>query len=232
MSLPKIDAPLFDLTIPSTKKEVKFRPFTVKEEKVLLIAKESKDIKQVIDSIKQIINNCLIGDVDVEKLALFDLEYLLLQIRAKSVDDIVDFTIRDPETNEEIELTLDIDKMKIEDTDQSKEIKVDDKVTLFMRYPSFSELEKIVEAQTNQLLLFDVLIDCIDYVVSEDQIYYLRDFEQTEIIEFAESLSPKTIESIKKFFENIPKLRYDIPYRNSKGEDKIFVIEGTDSFFI
>ena len=135
MALPKIDLPLFELVLPSTGKKVKYRPFTVKEEKILLIAQESKDIKQVMLAIKQILGNCL-QEINVESLATFDLEYVLLNIRAKSVNDEITFSVKDPDTEEKIELTININEIEIKKfADHDKIIKVSDDFVFLMRYP-------------------------------------------------------------------------------------------------
>lgn len=232
MGLPKIDLPLFDIEIPSTGKKVKYRPFTVKEEKILLIAQESKDLDQIILAIKQIINNC-VGSIDVDKLAMFDLEYLLINIRGKSVNNEIQFTITDPETKERVDLTVDINDIKITKHDNHTNlIKISDDLHLKMRYPTINELSTIIKSKNDFEDLFKIMIDCIENVVEGDSLLNLKDFTDEEVSEFVNSFTSNHIDQIKNFFETIPTLRYEAKYKNSNGDDKMFVIEGMETFFI
>jgi len=234
MGLPKIQQPLFELTIPSTDKKVKFRPFTVKEEKILLIAQESKDIEQVILAIKQIVGNC-VQDIDVDQLAMFDLEYMLINIRAKSVSNEIEFAIKDPETEEKIEMALNIEDIQIKrDPNHNKLIKINDDVTIEMTYPRIDQLKNLAEASddTRDTVLFDMMMGCIKSVVSGDQVYNLSDFGEQDVDEFVGSLSSSNIASIKAFFDTMPMLRYEKKYHVSDGTEKTFVAEGTETFFI
>ena len=232
MGLPKIDLPLFDIEIPSTGKKVKYRPFTVKEEKILLIAQESKDLDQIILAIKQIINNC-VGSIDVDKLAMFDLEYLLINIRGKSVNNEIQFTITDPETKERVDLTVDINDIKITKHDNHTNlIKISDDLHLKMRYPTINELSTIIKSKNDFEDLFKIMIDCIENVVEGDSLLNLKDFTDEEVSEFVNSFTSNHIDQIKNFFETIPTLKYEAKYKNSNGDDKMFVIEGMETFFI
>lgn len=232
MPLPKIDQPLFTMTIPSTGDKVKYRPFTVKEEKILLIAQESKDIEQVIIAIKQILGNCLI-DVDVDKLASFDLEYILINLRAKSVNNMLKFSIKDPDTEEDIEIEIDIADIKIVNKEEhSKIIKVTDSIALQMKYPTIDYLREMTVTESESTSIIDVATYFIDSVVEGDQVYKLEDFSKPEVTEFIDSLGSEVIAEIKNFFDTIPAMRYEYEYMNSKGEKKTFVAEGTETFFI
>jgi len=233
MALPKIDLPIYELELPSNGKKVKYRPFTVKEEKILLVAKESEDNNHVITSIKQIVNNCLI-DCNVDDLALFDLEYILITIRSKSVDSIVSFEITDPETEEKIPLELDLSNVKVEkDKDHTNQIKISDEYIMFLKYPSIDDFFNLLtDKNTSTEKNYNIMITCIDKIVSEDDVFNLKDFSKKEIDEVVEGLSSDVTIKMKKFFDTIPKVRHEIQYKNSKGEDKIFVIQGTQSFFI
>ena len=232
MGLPKIDLPLFDIEIPSTGKKVKYRPFTVKEEKILLIAQESKDIDQIILAIKQIIVNCVIT-VDVDKLAMFDLEYLLINIRAKSVNNEIQFSITDPDTKERVDLTIDIADVKIiHKDDHNNLIKVNDDIYLKMRYPTINELANIAKSKNSFENLFKIMIDCIENVIEGDSVLVLKDFTDEEISDFVNNFSNDQIDQIKNFFETMPVLKYEAKYKNSNGDDKTFIIEGMETFFI
>jgi hypothetical protein len=235
MGLPKIDLPLFDIEIPSTGKRVKYRPFTVKEEKILLIAQESKDIDQIILAIKQIINNCVIS-VDVNKLAMFDLEYMLINIRAQSVNNEIQFSINDPDTKERIDLTVDISEIRVIHKEDHKQlIKVNDDVHIKMRYPTINELSGIIKSIKSKDKfedLFNIMISCIENVIEGDSVLVLKDFSDEEVAEFVNSFTTNQIDQIKNFFETMPALRYEAKYKNSNGDDKTFIIEGMETFFI
>jgi hypothetical protein len=233
MALPKIDMPMFELELPSNGKKVKYRPFTVKEEKILLVAQESKDPKQVITAIKQIVHNCLI-DYSISDLSLFDLEYLLLSIRSKSVDNKIEFEIEDPETQEKIELMLDLSEVKIaKDPKHTNQIKISDVYTLFLKYPTIDDFADMIANETlSSEKSFKILLSCIDKLVSEEDVYNFKDFTQKQVDEFVDSLHSDVTKKMKEFFDTIPKIRHEIQYTNSAGKNKTFVVEGTQTFFI
>jgi len=233
MPLPKIDLPVYQCELPSTGKKVKFRPFSVKEEKILLMAQESKDTEQMMLSIKQIVNNCLINNT-IEDLPIFDVEYLLIQLRSKSVDNIVVFQIEDPETQETIKLEIDLSNVKIQrDENHTNKITISDEYSLFLKYPTIDQFEGLVgkEKQTSDDS-YGVMIACIDKLASAEEVFTFKDFTRLEVDNFIDSLHSDTIKKIKQFFDTMPKVRHEVPYKNSKGEDKKFVVEGTQTFFI
>lgn len=233
MGLPKIELPLFELTVPSNGKKVTYRPFTVKEEKILLLAQETKELDQIILAIKQIISNC-VNNIDVNELPMFDLEYIIINIRARSVSNELNFIIIDDETNEKVELNLDLNNITLTtDEKHNKKISINDDYTLIMKYPSIDNLKDILNAE-NADPIFDMMIGCIDMMISNDgdKIYKFSDFNKKEIIEFIESLNTKTIEDIKMFFKTMPILRIELPYTNKNGNKRTFVLEGLNSFFI
>lgn len=228
MALPKLDLPHFPITIPSTGVKTQIRPFTVKEEKILLIAKESNDRDQMIDAIIQIVNNCLV-DVDSSSLSTFDLDYVLIQLRGKSVNNVIEFTIVDPDTEEQVDMEVDVDSIEIKNTDgHSKHVKLSDNFTLIMRYPTIKEVGRMGDDQG----AFAVMISCIDSIVSGDEVYKFEDYSNEDIQEFVDDLTNEHVMAIKKFFETMPKLRLEKKYKTSAGDEKTFVVEGTESFFI
>lgn len=233
MPLPKIDMPLYELILPSTGKKVQYRPFTVKEEKILLTAQQSKESDQIITAIKQIVNNCIVN-YDVDKLALFDLEFLMINIRSKSVDNNVEFEIEDPDTSEKIKLTLNLENVKVHrDENHTNKIQVDDKYILFLKYPTIDDFAEIVgKTDLTPEKTYEVLMSCIDKLASEDEVYNFKDFTKKQVDEFIESLHADVTKKIKLFFDTMPKVRHEMPYKNSKGEEKVFTIQGTQSFFI
>ena len=233
MKLPKIDLPLFETKLPSTDETVKYRPFTVKEEKILLIAQESKDPNQMVLAMRQIATNCCPG-LDVDSIAMFDLEYIMLQVRAKSVNNKIEFIISDPETGGPIDIELEVDDIHLVIPEgHTKEIPVNDDMYLMMRYPRLDEVSlflKVVEHPTESL--FDVIASCIDSVVSGDEVQSLKDFSKEEISDFIESFPGATVDALQQFFDTMPKLRFQTDYINSAGESKEIVLEGTDTFFL
>lgn len=232
MPLPKIDMPLFDLVLPSNGDKIKYRPFTVKEEKILLMAQESQDPKEILQGIKQVVNNCIF-DYDFDNLALFDIEYLLVNIRARSVEDNVEFEITDPETEEKVNVSLNLRDVKVEkDEEHSNRIQINDTYTLFLKYPKVDDFFELMTEESTQEQQFNVMLSCMDKLVSEDEVYNFKDFTKEEVDDFVEGLHSDTVRDLKKFFDTIPKIRHEIPYVNSNGQDKTFVIQGTQTFFI
>jgi hypothetical protein len=234
MPLPKIQQPLFELTIPSTEKKVKYRPFTVKEEKILLIAQESKDLEQIIISIKQIINNCIEG-IDVSELAMFDLEYILINLRARSVGNEIEFKIKDPETDEDVDLVLDIDDIQVKkDPDHNKLIPISDDLIMSMKYPKIDQIIALKDSneENESEMLFDLMMGCIESIVEGEQVYQLKDFTEKEVSEFLDSLTSAHVQKVKEFFDTMPVLRYEKKYKRKDGTEKTFVAEGTETFFI
>jgi hypothetical protein len=233
MPLPKIELPLYELTLPSNGKKVQYRPFTVKEEKILLTAQQSQDSEQIVMAIKQIVNNCL-QEYDIDKLALFDLEYLLINIRSRSVDNNVEFEIEDPDTKEKIKLKLDLQNVKVhKDENHTNQIPVDDTYTLFLKYPTIDDFASILDKKDMSAeKSYEILISCIDKLASEDQVYSFKDFTKKQVDEFVESLHSDVTRKIKLFFDTMPKVRHEMPYKNSSGAEKVFTIQGTQSFFM
>lgn len=233
MALPKIDLPIYELELPSNNKKIKYRPFTVKEEKILLIAQEGKDLKHMIEAVKQVVNNCLIND-DVSTFAMFDLEYILLLLRSKSVNNSVTFSINDPDTKEAIELSLDLLDVKVTtEEEHSNRIKINDAYTMFLRYPTIEEFIDFISGDKDDALVtYNIMISCLEQVVSEDDVYKFKDFSSEEIDNFMDDLQGDVLSEIKKFFDTMPKLRHEMKYINSNGDEKTFVIEGMQSFFI
>ena len=233
MPLPKIDLPLYEITLPSNGKKIKYRPFTVKEEKILLTAQQSKDPEQVVTAIKQIVNNCVV-DYDIDKLALFDLEYLLINIRSKSVDNNVEIEIEDPDTKEKVKLVLNLENVKVHrDERHTNKIQVDEKYTLFLKYPNIDDFAEIINKNdVSAEKTYELLMSCIDKLASEDEVYNFKDFTKKQVDEFIDSLHTDVTKKIKLFFDTMPKVRHEMKYTNSNGDEKTFTIQGTQSFFM
>lgn len=233
MPLPKIDIPIFEMELPSTKKKLKYRPFTVKEEKILLVAQESDDSEQEILAARQVVSNCII-DEDVSSFAMFDLDYVLLVLRSRSVDNTITFQIKDPDTEESIQLVIDAENVKFMETEtHTNKIELDRTYSLFLKYPTIEEFTSIIKMDDDDPLVnYFVMISCLDYIASEDEVHYFKDYENSDIDAFMDNLDGGVIKKIEHFFSTMPKLRHEMKYKNKEGKDKTFVIEGMRSFFI
>jgi hypothetical protein len=245
MSLPKISAPIFELILPSTEKAVKYRPFLVKEQKLLLIAMESGDQKSMMNAIKQIINNCAVDQVDVDKLPIFDLEYFFVRLRAKSIGEDIDLNLRHPSgVNAKDEICEHITKQKLNllDVEVQKSIAHEDKILLDeetkigvkFKYPT-SEFALSIEnpEEMNQLdLASDAIINSIDYIYDADNVYKREDYTKEELIEFIDNLSQKQYEKLSSFFETMPKLKHEIKWKCAGcGQEDHVTLEGLANFF-
>ena len=233
MALPKIDLPIFELKLPSTGENIKYRPFTVKEEKIFLIAQESKEAEQEVLAVKQVVNNCLI-DHNVDNMPMFDLEYVMLVLRSKSVNNVIEFQVTDPETEEKIELSLDIEQVIVEMPEKGTEqVKINEDYSLFLKYPSINEYAKIATMDAEDPLVnYTMMVSCLDKVASEDEVFEFSTHTDNEIRDFVDGLSTDVIKGIQSFFEKMPKLRHEMKYTNKEGNDQTFVVEGMRSFFI
>lgn len=233
MALPKIDLPIFELELPSTGEKIKYRPFTVKEEKILLVAQESKDPSQEILAVKQVVNNCLI-EKDISELAMFDLEYVILVLRSRSIDNTIEFTIKDPVTEENVSLSIDLENIVITKSENhTNQIKITDEYILYLKYPTIDEYIKILEIdQTDPLVNYLLMVACLEKLASEDEVHHFKNYSTNEIDAFVETFSGDVVKKIQNFFETMPKLRHEMKYTNKNGEEKTFVIEGMRSFFI
>lgn len=232
MALPKIDLPISEMELPSTGKKIKYRPFTVKEEKVLLVAQESGDPEQELLAARQIVNNCLI-DCDISTLAMFDLEYVLLTLRSRSVDNNISFSIKDPDTDESVQLNLDITEVKVKkDPDHTKEVRINDDYILYLKYPTIDEFAQIIKMDPKDPLVnYYIMVACLDKIASEDEIHLFSEYSQEETDEFMEGMPGEVIKGVQRFFETMPKLRHEMKYKNKEGKEQTFVVEGMRSFF-
>ena len=233
MALPKIDLPIFEMNLPSSGKPIKYRPFTVKEEKILLVAQESKEATQEIMAVKQIVNNCL-PEIDVETLPMFDLEYVMLVLRSRSVDNTVDFSIEDPDTKENVKLTLNIEDVAVNTSENhTKEIQLNETYMLYLKYPTINEFIRIMQLDpTDPLVNYFMMISCLDKIASEDEVHFFKDYSDEETDAFVENFSSQVVKGIQQFFETMPKLRHEMKYTNKNNDEKTFVVEGMRSFFI
>jgi len=233
MPLPKIDQPLFDMTIPSTGKKITFRPFLVKEEKILLIAQQSGNDSEIIRAIKQILNNCIQDDIDLDSFAIFDLEYAFLKLRARSVNNIVKLAYRDTEDEEVYNFELDLDTIEIEMPEKiNSKIDITDTIGMTMKYPSASITDKMTNFDNEVDLMTFFIVNCIDTIYDEDSVYVADDFSEEEISEFLDGLDVKSFEKIREFFESVPRLYHKIEYTNSIGSERSIELTSLKDFFM
>ena len=241
MGLPKITVPEYTLTVPSTKKEIKYRPFLVKEEKILLIAMESEDETQILAATKNVINNCIYGDINVEDIPIFDMEYIFLNLRSKSKGEQLDLKYVCPNCNTELPMPINIDDIKVQFEDKhTPKIELNDKMGVVMKYPNMM-LQSKIEKEDNKInQLFSSILACIDYIYDENTTYSSKDHTKKEMEEFIESLPDEQFQKISKFFETSPKLKHTIKLHctHKKGKNgkvcnykKEEVLEGLASFF-
>ena len=239
MPLPKITTPIYELEIPSLKKKIRYRPFLVKEEKILIIALESEDSKAIANAVKNVISNCILSKgIKVDDLSTFDIEYLFLNIRGKSVGESVDvlITCPDDETTQ-VPMSINLDEISVEDNPKhSRDIKLDDTLTLRMKYPSMTEFIKNNFDSGDGVSVddtFDLIISCIDQIYSEEESWVAKDSTKKELLEFVEQLSSKQFKEVEKFFETMPKLSHTIKIKNPKTDvESEVVLEGLSAFFV
>jgi hypothetical protein len=239
MALPKQNAPTYTIEIPSSKQPFKFRPFLVKEQKALLLAQQSEDVVVMADTLKSVIASCAQSKIDVDKLAVFDLEYLFSQIRAKSVGEVVElffFCDTCDDDKAKVKISIDITKIKVENTEgHTNKIELFDDVGIVMKYPSIDvvkNIQKLTKPENDIDLVLDIVTECIDYIYDTNEVYYAKDQSKTELSDFINNLTGEQFEKIEKFFDTMPKLEHKVKYSCPvcrKEHNK--VLEGLNSFF-
>ena len=238
MPLPKISTPTYELELPSTGKTIKFRPFLVKEEKLLVLALESDDSKEITNAIKAVLKDCIqTRGVKVESLPTFDIEYLFLNIRGKSVGEDIEVSVLCPDDGETYtEVQISIDDIKVtKDKNHSNQIKIDDNLMMEMKYPSLDQFVKsnFEFSNDNQVdQSFELIASCIDKVYSADEAWTTDDFTKKEVTEFLEQMNSAQFKEIESFFSTMPKLSHEVQVVNPKTKKKSKVtLEGLASFF-
>lgn len=233
MGLPIIEAPTFMLDIPSTKQAIKYRPFTVKEEKILLIGMQSDNAVEIENTIKQVLNNCIIDMIELNDLATYDIEYIFLQLRAKSVDNVIKIAISDEEDGNVYDVEVNVDDIKVQfNDDHVNIIELNDQVTLIMKDPTYDILRMMESQDNEQDALAQAVIACIDKVmVGDDEVLIMSEYTQKEQIEFIDSFSSKNMQQLERFFDTMPKLSHKIEYTTEDGNKKEREVSGLQSFF-
>ena len=240
MPLPKIATPSYELELPSTGKTIQYRPFLVKEETLLVIALESQDTKQITNAIKAVIRSCVLTkSVKVENLPTFDIEFLFLNIRGKSVGEDIDVKIICPDDEEtEVTINVNLDDIKVQKSEgHSKQIKLDKDLMMELKYPSLNEFVKsnFDPNDTDRSAMdqsFDLISTCIDKIYNEDEVWAASDCTKKEIKDFLESMNSSQFKQIETFFDTMPKLSHSMKVTNPKTKvESDVVLEGLASFF-
>ena len=247
MGLPIIAVPEYSLKLPSTDEEIKYRPFLVKEEKLLLIAMESEDEKQIIEATKNVIKNCIINKIDIDVLPIFDIEYIFLWLRARSKGEVIELNYKCPQCEKTVPISFNIEDIKIHRKDEhTNKIQLTNDLGVCMRYPDMklqSKLDSIDKDKQIELVLRSMMI-CIDYIYDNENIYSRKDHTEKELEEFLESLSDAQFQKVSSFFETMPKLKHEVKLEcknkikeEGKKKEKVcnytedIVLEGLQSFF-
>jgi len=238
MPLPKISTPTYELELPSTEETIQYRPFLVKEEKLLVIALESEDTKQITTAIKTVIKNCILTkNIKVESLPTFDIEYLFLNIRGKSVGEELDVNIICPDDGEtQVPVKINLDDIRVQkNKDHTNRIKLDGSIMMEMKYPSLDQFIKNNFDFSDKNAMdqsFDLIASCIDKIFTEEEVWTAGDVTKKEMSDFLESMNSSQFKDIEKFFETMPKLSHTIKVTNPVTDiESEVVLEGLASFF-
>ena len=237
MALPKLNVPVYEAILPSTEKVIKYRPFLVKEEKLLLTAQESGE-EAVLPAVKQIIKNCVQGELDVDNMPLFDIEYLFLRLRAKSVGEEITLGLKPwgcPQNSGELcnlstEVAINLEDVKvIKDEKHTSKIMLDDKIGIMMKYPNISQVG--IKGSDSEMGM-NIIKSCIKMIFTEKETYESDSFEDKELDEFIDSLNTKQMEKIRDFFNSMPTLKHTVKYKcKTCNEEKETTVQGLNSFF-
>ena len=238
MPLPKISTPTYELELPSTEQTIQYRPFLVREEKLLVLALESEDTKQITTAIKTVIKNCVLTkNIKIENLPTFDIEYLFLNIRGKSVGEDLEVNIICPDDEETlVPVKINIDDISVKKNEyHNKQIKVDDLIMMEMKYPSLEQFIKNnfdFSSGSTVEQSFDLIASCIDQIYTAEESWVTSDLPKKEIVEFLDQMNSSQFKEIEKFFETMPKLSHEIVVKNPKTNiESTVVLEGLSSFF-
>lgn len=239
MQLPVIATPKFELTLPSNGKKYKYRPFLVKEEKILLIALEGEDPNEIINAIKDIIDACIIG-IKVSEMSVFDLEYVFLRLREKSISDVVNVIMRHPnnintkneecENNKEFVVKLSDVNIKF-NKNNNKKIQLTDDIGIVMKYPGIDLIDEVMNFNMDNA--FSIIQKCIDFIYDKENTYPINEYKEEDVQTFIESLTHNQMEKIEEFFATLPKMEYEIKWVCEKcGCEEKIILSGLNDFFM
>jgi hypothetical protein len=242
--LPKLDVPIYTVNLISTGKTIRFRPFLVKEQKLFLMAAESTDGNEMVGVIRQVLRNCVLDEMDIDSLPTFDLEYLFMNLRARSVEEIVDLrykcnnTTKDEAGEEKkcsgvVEFKLNL--LEVEPTknpNHKNKIQLTENLGIAFKYPTFEMIQKYEKMNENEVML-KILVDCIDYVYDKESVYYAKDSSREEMEEFIDNLQQKDLEKFKDFFDTMPEIKKDVHFKCPKcAYEEDIAIKGMQNFFV
>jgi hypothetical protein len=238
MPLPKVSTPTYELELPSTGQTIEYRPFLVREEKLLVLSLESEDMKEITKAIKTVIKSCIkTKNVKVESLPTFDIEFLFLNIRGKSVGEQVEVKITAPDDGETpVDVTINIDDIKVKKNDKhTNKIKIDDDLIMEMKYPSLDQFIKSnfdFSEGNNIDQSFDMIADCVDKIYNQEEVWSTADVTKKEVVDFLEQLNTMQFKEIEQFFDTMPRLSHEVKIKNPKTKvESTVVLEGLASFF-
>ena len=250
MALPKTDVPIYDLKLPLTKKDIKFRPFLVKEEKLLLMAVESKEDLAIINTIKQVVNNCVITEFNIDEFPMVDIEFIFLNLRARSVGEVVELKfkcnnnveVEDGKKKKKVELkkcnnvmTYSINLLEIIPTipeNHTNKIVLSSKLGMILKYPTLDVFNGIDKRTDSVESIIEILVKCIDYIYDENEIYYAKDTPEAELVDFIENLTQTQFKKVQEFFFSIPKIKTTLNFKCSKcNYEESLEVEGIQNFF-
>lgn len=240
MALPKIDSPIFELTLPLSKKLVRFRPFLVKEQRNLMMAMEANERETIEKNIKQVLHNCtLTENIDIDNLPIIDIEYYFIQLRARSVGEVVENKYRcenkveDKSCGNLMEVSINLLDIKITESQESNsEVKLTDKIMIKLSYPKFSALDSVKDSKSSTDIAFEMIVNSIEHIFDGEQFYYANETTKEELTEFIESLNQEQFSRIEDFFDNLPVLNKRIEMDCKKcGFHHTIEVEGLENFF-
>jgi len=237
MALPKINTPTYELVVPSTDEKIKYRPFLVKEEKVLMMALESKENTQIINAVKEIVRTCTFEAIDLSSRPMFDMEYIFLQIRSKSVGEVSSIKLLAPDDGKTYcNVDIDLSKVEVEVGEgHTPVVDLGDKMGLVMNYPTIDSFDSEAMSEINASNMLDVIASCISQITEKDgeKVYETKDQTKKEVIDFIEQMNTKQFQEIQKFFDTMPKLKHEVKFTNpkTKVENKV-ILSGLNDFFV
>ena len=242
--LPKLDVPIYSVNLISTGKPIRFRPFLVKEQKLFLMAAESADGNEMISTIRQVLKNCVLDEIDIDSLPTFDLEFLFMNLRARSVEEVVELNykcnnrVKDDEGQEKTcsgIVNLKVNILEIEPTKNPKhenKVQINGDLGIVFKYPTFEMFQKYEKMSENEVMV-NILVDCIDYIFDKEQVYYAKDTPKKELEDFVDNLQQKDLEKFKEFFDTMPEIKKDFHFKCPKcAYEEEITIKGMQSFFV
>jgi hypothetical protein len=242
--LPKLDVPIYSVNLISTGKPIRFRPFLVKEQKLFLMTAESADGNEMISTIRQVLKNCVLDEIDIDSLPTFDLEFLFMHLRARSVEEVVELNykcnnrVKGEEGQEKTcsgVVNLKVNILEIEPTKNpkhEKKIQINNDLGIVFKYPTFEMFQKYEKMSESEVMI-NILVDCIDYIFDKEQVYYAKDTPKKELEDFVDNLQQKDLEKFKEFFDTMPEIKKDFHFKCPKcAYEEEITIKGMQSFFV